>query len=888
MTRRSGSPWDLQPMEVRCLMSVAFEVGVLRVVGDADPLGPDDVIVVELDANDPALVNAVVNGRTELSVPLADLERIWIDAGDGDDTVQINLGAAGQEVHSTVYGGTGDDRLIGGDGPDTLFGSVGDDTLLGRGGRDYLSGGFGADTLDGGDDNDRLDGGRGVDHVTGDPELDRLVLGRPDYLTVGINDPRLAGNDSLDALQRQWIEAAVRQYRDLLGQTVPDWGWWRGPWLAPGHGVAIPMADRAVTDHSSTNNQVDGVEEGDLVQTDGSFIYVARGSELLILETDLSDGRIDIISRTELDGYCSDLFLFGDRLAVVSQQWGFSDITPLPTPLPIDGRFSLDIGIPDLHRSVVQVSTFDLADRTAPVVVSTNRIDGRLVSARAIDQRLLVVVDNHLPLPPPLYTVIDGPKPYPTPGRKIDPLPMLPDVPVLPVIRAGGIVADRIIEQPTTGLMSNRLVGDADQPEAVAVASARVIEPSGMMVADDFRYLDPLPRYRVYESEADYRARLASYDFSALLPRVVSLAGGADAQDAQVTPLVVPSDLYTPEGEPATELLSVVSFDLDAPPSAGGLPIDTTTMTGNGCQVYASTDSLYVTAHVWRDANDLFQGPRTRIAKFDLTDPDVPLAATGTIDGTTLNSFSIDESADGLLRIATTRNATFGAVVSNNLFVLDQAGDDLIVIGALTGLAPTETLFSARFIGDRAYLVTFRQIDPLFVIDLSDPTEPTVTGELKIPGVSNYLHPVGADHLLGFGRDADPATGRLLGLQLSLFDVSDPANPLRSDVLAIDEASGFQWSLATWDHHAFSYFDEQGVLAVPLDSYRSGIGSASTLGVFGVDPDTGLSRLGSVTLEGQALRSLRIGDRLFAISTQQVVVTTLANPADRLAATSLS
>ena len=146
----------------------------------------------------------------------------------------------------------------------------------------------------------------------------------------------------------------------------------------------------------------------------------------------------------------------------------------------------------------------------------------------------------------------------------------------------------------------------------------------------------------------------------------------------------------------------------------------------------------------------------------------MPIVASGTVGGRLLNQFSADEF-EGRLRVATTeiRSATIDTSWGwrrvqqqrfNNVVVMEQQGNRLTLIGEVTNLAPTETIRSVRFMGDRAYVVTFRIVDPLFALDMSNPTNPTVEGALKIPGFSNYLHPVGNDYLIGIGRDADEIT----------------------------------------------------------------------------------------------------------------------------------
>ncbi len=193
----------------------------------------------------------------------------------------------------------------------------------------------------------------------------------------------------------------------------------------------------------------------------------------------------------------------------------------------------------------------------------------------------------------------------------------------------------------------------------------------------------------------------------------------------------------------------------------------------------------------------------------------------GAVPGRVINQFAMDEHDDHL-RIATTRSERWSRFLqdedrppsTNNLYVLN---DDMEQVGAVTGLAPGEQIYSVRFMQGRAYMVTFETIDPLFVIDVSDHQNPQVLGELKIPGFSNYLHPYDEDHIIGFGRDTkvdEYGRVRRQGLKLSLFDVSDVSSPKEVDVEFIgDERAS---SIAEHDHHAFLFSKEKNLLVIPV------------------------------------------------------------------------
>jgi hypothetical protein len=210
--------------------------------------------------------------------------------------------------------------------------------------------------------------------------------------------------------------------------------------------------------------------------------------------------------------------------------------------------------------------------------------------------------------------------------------------------------------------------------------------------------------------------------------------------------------------------------------------IDEALVLGGASQVYANADTLVIAQPDWSwydagEAND-----RTALHVFDLPAGEIATRyrASGFVPGTTLSQFALDVAA-GVIRVATTISPRDlgnpgASPVVNRLTTARVEGDGLAILGATPDLAAGERLFAARFLGDRAYLVTFLQVDPLFVIDLADPSQPTVLGEVELPGFSEYLHPLGDAHLLTIGRDVGEG-GRARGVALRIFDVTDPASP---------------------------------------------------------------------------------------------------------------
>jgi hypothetical protein len=299
-------------------------------------------------------------------------------------------------------------------------------------------------------------------------------------------------------------------------------------------------------------------------------------------------------------------------------------------------------------------------------------------------------------------------------------------------------------------------------------------------------------------------------------------------------------------------VLSVYTIDL-----AKGLPaVDADAVFTSGDTVYASHSSLYVATQRWDG------GGMTSIHRFDTSDPDrTGYGTSGAVPGSLLNQFSLSEH-EGILRAATT--VGFGPDAESRVTTLERRDGRLVERGGVGGLGRGERIFAVRFIGDVGYVVTFRQVDPLYTLDLADPDRPRVLGELKIPGYSAYLHPLGDDLLLGVGQAATEQ-GRLQGLQISLFDVSDLARPQRLQNLVLGE----RWSSSEveWDHHAFLWWPATRLAVLPIDS--TGFSGAAG---FTVDRAAGIAELGRVRHPGGApvSRAVVVGQRLLTVSGEGV------------------
>ncbi len=327
-------------------------------------------------------------------------------------------------------------------------------------------------------------------------------------------------------------------------------------------------------------------------------------------------------------------------------------------------------------------------------------------------------------------------------------------------------------------------------------------------------------------------------------------------------------------------------------------PSHETFLLGAASNLYVSQQNIYIAAMETADF--------TTIHRIWIDAANIAYTANGQVPGRVLNQFSMDEY-QGSFRIATTQGDLWSSETPSrsNVYILDS---NLTTIGKLEGLAPGEQIYSARFMAEKCYLVTFQKIDPLFVIDLSDVENPTVLGQLKIPGYSDYLHPYGATHLIGVGKETEEAEegdfAWYQGVKISLFDVSDVSNPLEvAQIVVGDRGSD---SPALRDHKAFLLDEDRGLLVLPIlvaeidaSEYPGGV-PANAYGhpvwqgayVFDVSVDGVLAvrgRISHIELEEPEPtvdyddwpyfieRTMYIEDALYTVSNKKVVMNSLAD-----------
>ena len=367
---------------------------------------------------------------------------------------------------------------------------------------------------------------------------------------------------------------------------------------------------------------------------------------------------------------------------------------------------------------------------------------------------------------------------------------------------------------------------------------------------------------RVSMSVRSVRRALRS---GAWLPRAtVRRAPGARAQRRK---LVDCDAVRRTRSVTGMDVATVVTLGLDE----GLKQLDADAVMTNAETIYASTTGFYVATYDWSSG-------RTGVHRFDTSDPArTEYAGSGSVPGRLLNQWSMSEH-EGDLRIATTVDGRGDEPSESRITVLRQAAEALAPVGLVTGLGRTEEIYGVRYVGDVAFVVTFRQVDPLYTVDLAEPTNPRVVGELKIPGFSTYLHPVGEDLLLGVGQSATDE-GETQGTQVSLFDVSDLAAPRR--VVNLELGPGYQ-SLAEYDHRAFLFWPPTGLVVVPLARWTDdGDPAWSGAGAFRVAGAT-LAPVTRITQprERSIQRSLVSAERLLTVSDHGLMSSALADGSD--------
>ncbi|MDE0267466.1 MAG: beta-propeller domain-containing protein [Acidimicrobiaceae bacterium] len=507
-------------------------------------------------------------------------------------------------------------------------------------------------------------------------------------------------------------------------------------------------------DYSGTNVQEIGVDEADIIKTDGQRIFTISSNQLVVITADTRE----ILGSVALpDSEYSELFLDGDSLLAIGTIPYFNDYKKIPeepdvVPLQDDLMESgIELGTGHSFASGTVIHRVSLNENGTPEIMQTLLVRSSYVSARS----------------------------------------------------TGGVARVIIRSQPQ----------------------------------QDFPFVYPSGPNSEATAEAANKEAVLNSTLEDWLPAYSLTSQGDTAADEGILPPC--GRIHAPtvfSGFGVTTVLSI--------PVAG--PIDPSTSTAvlaPGDTVYASTESMYVATTAWidpdgislpEDSEDAIDPERhfdrlgTSIHRFDITDPtEATYTASGHVPGSIHNQFSLSEHAGHLRVVTTSRNSSgfIGFLETNSsevvsgseswVRVLQETSDgELVEVGSVGNIGKGEQVQSVRFVGDIGYVVTFRQIDPFYTIDLSDPTNPRIVGELKIPGFSSYLHPISDELILGVGSDADE-NGRVTGSKVSLFDVSNLASPQEIAVWKAPDS----WNQIGWDHRAFLWWEPKSLAIIPVNVY---------------------------------------------------------------------
>jgi inhibitor of cysteine peptidase len=604
-------------------------------------------------------------------------------------------------------------------------------------------------------------------------------------------------------------------------------------------------SDRSGTssDHSTTNVQVAGVDEADIVKNDGKYIYTVPGgysNRVVIVDAYPADGA-NIVSQIEVNDSIQSLYVSGNSLVIIGSHYNYGPIytatdvgtvtavsggssgsssgsageavaTPSVAP---DAKIASGIGIMPYYRyqepqSFIMV--YDVSDHSNPVLVRNVTMEGNYYDSRMIGDYVYAIVTK-----PVSY---DGSSPIP-----------------MPVLYSNGmersVAASDVMyfDFPDSSYVFTNVLSINTQNPSVAVNTQTYL-----MGYSEQTYVSSSNIYIGYMKRMSW----------------------TDQYDAMIDGAVVPEL----PASVAANISSVRASGLDRNAKyEQEVAIITDYTNSLGPQAGADFMKRIETRMIAVQQQLAKQFEKTVIHKVSISDGAITYQSAGEVPGYVLNQFSMDESADGHLRVATTSGQwNWQGNTSNNLYVLDSS---MQIVGKVEDMAPGERIYSARFIGDRGYMVTFRQVDPLFVLDLSDPTNPQQLGYLKVTGVSDYLHPYDATHLIGVGQEANDK-GRITGFKVSLFDVSDVSNPVEMSKYVIDNMYSdntgmyrYTYSEALYDHKAFLFSLDKNLLVLPIQVSGQGLtefgfapdkyGSWSGAYVFNVDLTSGFTLRGKIS-----------------------------------------
>jgi len=510
-----------------------------------------------------------------------------------------------------------------------------------------------------------------------------------------------------------------------------------------------------VVDYSNTNVQVTGVDEPDIVKTDGKYLYIVSGNRILIVKaTPAEDAAIECEIKINESFSILNIFISGSRLVVFVQDYNY----PIYDPLIFNSEVKIETTMPPHWYSSpdTHILIYELDDMENPELVKDVSVPGTFTGARLIDDFVYLVTVQYSW---EIYFLNENETIVPkiTINDEIKEIP-LSDISYVGIPEAG---------KTLTNIVS---INVHDDTQDVTVKIFILGNSQVLYVTKNNIYVT----YSTYNYNFDSLQKILEEILIPILPESIK-------SEIEIVKTLSLEDY---------QKQTVIEWLL---------------------QNYTSSMSEEEKNSTAREINRRIE--KTVIHRISIGDGKIEYAAQGEIPGQVSNQFSLSEY-NGYLRISSILEGNIASGYfsgsqlqpQNNIYVLDM---DLKIVGSVEGLAPGERIYATRFIEDKCYLVTFRQVDPFFVIDLSDPTSPKVLGELKIPGYSTYLHPYDDEHIIGIGMDGDK-------VKISLFDVTDMSNPIELSKYEISNEYGWGSSSALYEHKAFLFDKEKNLLVVPV------------------------------------------------------------------------
>ena len=508
------------------------------------------------------------------------------------------------------------------------------------------------------------------------------------------------------------------------------------PSSVPQASTTQSLAAEGSSDHSTTNLQVDGVDEGDIIKNDDNHIYQVNNQELIVAQIFPSDS-MTVLSRiafkegefTPQELYVDDKYLvvIGSAYYAINPPPGdIQPIKPEPSAIQPKLRDQALIYPPIYNKLTTRAIIYDLEDKTNLKKIREVELDGNYVSSRKIGSNLYLIANKYLDT----YLIMQQESDPPQPNYR-----------------------DTVSKEEFVKIDYNDIH-----------YFPNFLEPNYLLVAG----LDL--------DLKDKEMQVVSYLGSS--QTVYASASNLYIAVTQHQPIEQPVPMPQPTPDPA-------SSSLTPPDQLYPRP-------------YKTTTALY---------------------KFGLDKGETTYKTKGEVPGTILNQFAMDEH-NGFFRIATTTGEiwrTDSFTSKNNVFILNE---DLQLSGKIEDIAPGEKIYSVRFMGDRGYMVTFKNVDPFFVLDLKDPTSPLILGALKIPGFSDYLHPYDENHIIGFGKETvelsqnGVTNAYYQGLKLAVFDVTDVSHPVEMFKTIVGDRGTDSEVLR--NHKSLLFNKEKGILSFPV------------------------------------------------------------------------